>query len=61
MNQCVKLKKRFNDITLVPILTKIMLVWQLFVMSSYTKFHEIVANSSVSDTRSQMEMGVAST
>lgn len=41
MNRCAKVKKSFNGITLVPILTKIMLVWQLFVMSSYTKFHEM--------------------
>ena len=26
---------------MMPILTKIMLVWQLFVLSSYTKFHEM--------------------
>jgi hypothetical protein len=57
----MKLKKKFNGITLVPVLTKIMLVWQLFVMSSYTIFQETVANSSVSDNRSQMEMNVAST
>jgi hypothetical protein len=54
-------QKIVQGIMLVPIFTKIMLAWQPFVLSSYAKFHETVANSSVSDTRSQIEMGVAST